>query len=136
MLKRSINAWYRTNWTKQARDGKFPMATKNTAGMLSKFGKRLLAKAEEMEDTGDEDEDDEEMSKAVAMLRVLTKAVSDAKDEDGEDEDGEGKAAADTKKAVTLSDIPRLFGKPKKSLANQFCRDSSPFHDPWRLPRP
>ena len=33
-------------------------------------------------------------------------------------------------------DIPRLCGNPKKSLANQFCRDSDPFHDPPRLPRP
>jgi hypothetical protein len=29
--------------------------------------------------------------------------------------------------------IPRLSGNPKKSLANQFCRDSDPFHDPRRL---
>jgi hypothetical protein len=35
---------------------------------------------------------------------------------------------------VKLQDIPRLFGNPKKSLANQVCRDSDPFHDPRRLP--
>ena len=38
--------------------------------------------------------------------------------------------------AATRYSIPRLCGNPKKSLANQFCRDSDPFHDPPRLPRP
>jgi hypothetical protein len=37
---------------------------------------------------------------------------------------------------VVAGIIPRLCGNPKKSLANQFCRDSDPFHDPPRLPRP
>ena len=28
------------------------------------------------------------------------------------------------------------LGEPEKPLANHVCRDSSRFHDPWRLPRP
>jgi len=31
---------------------------------------------------------------------------------------------------------PDSSGTRKKPLANQFCADSSPFHDPRRLPRP
>jgi hypothetical protein len=45
-----------------------------------------------------------------------------------EDED-----RADLKYQRIKDIIPRLCGNPKKSLANQFCRDSDPFHDPRRL---
>ncbi len=40
------------------------------------------------------------------------------------------------RRCTVLLLYPDSSGTRKKPLANQFCADSSPFHDPRRLPRP